>query len=77
MRAQGRLTQDGATLAEAKTDLSRYETLSAENSIARRTAEDRRYLLNQDECTIKQDEAQLPGASPAVPVRRSAALRAE
>ena len=53
---------DEATLAEAKTDLSRYETLLAENSIARQTAEDQRYLVSQDEGTVKQDEANVANA---------------
>ncbi len=61
-QAQGQLAHDGATAAEAKTDLSRFETLLAENSIARQTAEDQRYLVNQDEGTVKQDEANVANA---------------
>ena len=61
-QAQGQLAHDDATAAEAKTDLSRFETLLAENSIARQTAEDQRYLVNQDEGTVKQDEANVANA---------------
>ncbi len=61
-QAQGQLAHDEATLAEAKTDLSRYQMLLAENSIARQTAEDQRYVVNQDEGTVKQDEANVANA---------------
>jgi membrane fusion protein, multidrug efflux system len=61
-QAQGQLAHDEATLAEAKTDLSRYQTLLAENSIARQTAEDQRYVVSQDEGTVKQDEANVANA---------------
>jgi len=61
-QAQGQLAHDAATLAEAKTDLSRYQTLLAENSIARQTAEDQRYVVSQDEGTVKQDEANVANA---------------
>jgi len=61
-QAQGQLAHDEATLAEAKTDLSRYATLLAETSIARQTAEDQRYVVSQDEGTVKQDEANVANA---------------
>ena len=61
-QAQGQLAHDEATLAEAKTDLARYQTLLAENSIARQTAQDQAYVVSQDEGTVKQDEANVANA---------------
>jgi multidrug efflux system membrane fusion protein len=61
-QAQGQLAHDEATLAEAKTDLARYQMLLAENSIARQTPEDQRYVVSQDEGTVKQDEANVANA---------------
>lgn len=58
----GQLQRDQGLLAEAKTDLARYQGLAAQNSIARQQAEDQAYVVQQDEGTVKMDEALVEGA---------------
>lgn len=61
-QAQGQLLKDQAMLKEAQVDLARYKTLAAQNSIARQQAEDQEYVVEQDEGTVKVDEAQVNNA---------------
>jgi len=56
-QATGQLLRDQALLKEAQVDLTRYQTLAAQNSIARQQAEDQVYVVQQDEGTVKIDEA--------------------
>jgi membrane fusion protein, multidrug efflux system len=56
-QAQGQLAHDQAALAEAKVDLSRYQTLVAENSIAKQTEQDQAYVVAQDQGAVTTDQA--------------------
>lgn len=53
------LARDDAALQEAKADLTRYQTLAQQESIARQTAEDQAWLVKQDEGTVRLDQAQI------------------
>jgi len=44
-------------LAQAQTDLKRYQGLLAQNSIARQQADDQEYLVEQYKGTVKVDQA--------------------
>ena len=61
-QAQAQLEHDQAVLAEAKTDLARYQKLEAENSIAQQQAADQAYVVQQDEGTVKLDQANVESA---------------
>src|SRR5271154_1016412 len=56
-RAQ--LARDEATLKQAQMDLTRYETLSQQQSIARQTYEDQVWTVKQDQGTVDYDKAQI------------------
>jgi multidrug efflux system membrane fusion protein len=58
-QAEGQLAHDQGLLAQAQTDLKRYEGLVAQNSIARQQAEDQVFLVQQYEGTVKLDQAQV------------------
>jgi HlyD family secretion protein len=58
----GQLLRDQAILAKDRLDLVRYQTLAAQKSIARQQAEDQAYTVQQDEGTVKLDEALVEGA---------------
>ena len=49
-------------LDKDRTDLTRYQQLAAQNSIARQQAEDQAYTVNQDAATVKLDQALVEGA---------------
>ena len=53
----GQLLRDQAILSKDQTDLTRYQQLSTENSIARQQAEDQSYIVSQDQATVKLDQA--------------------
>jgi multidrug efflux system membrane fusion protein len=61
MQAQfeGQLARDQGLLAQAKVDLARYQKLAEQNSIARQQYEDQIYIVQQDEGTVKLDQAQV------------------
>jgi HlyD family secretion protein len=59
---EGQLLRDQGLLEEARLDLKRYQTLAAQNSIARQQAEDQAYLVQQDEGIVKMDEGLVEGA---------------
>lgn len=61
-QAQAQLAHDQAVLKEAQTDLTRYQTLVAENSIAAQKAADQAFTVQQDEGTVKLDEANVETA---------------
>ena len=56
---QAQLARDEATLKQAQMDLSRYETLSGQQSIARQTYEDQVWTVKQDQGTVDYDKAQI------------------
>jgi HlyD family secretion protein len=58
----GQLLRDQAILDKDRIDLARYQKLAAENSIARQQADDQAYVVNQDEATVKLDQALVEGA---------------
>jgi multidrug efflux system membrane fusion protein len=53
---EGQLAHDQGLLAQAQLDLTRYQTLAAQNSIARQQAEDQVYIVKQYEGSVKQDQ---------------------
>jgi multidrug efflux system membrane fusion protein len=61
-QAQGVLRRDQALLQGAKVDLTRYQTLVAQNSIARQTAEDQAATVKQDEGTVLNDQGAVAAA---------------
>ena len=58
----GQLLRDQAVLDKDRIDLTRYQQLAAQNSIARQQAEDQAYTVNQDAATVKLDQALVEGA---------------
>ena len=58
-QAQGQLAKDQALLKNAQIDLQRYQTLVAQNSIAKQTLDTQVSLVAQYEATIKSDQAQV------------------
>jgi multidrug efflux system membrane fusion protein len=54
---EGQLAHDQGVLDQARIDDVRYQTLLKQNSIARQTAEDQVYIVNQDEGTVRTDQA--------------------
>ncbi len=56
-QAEGTLAHDLASLAMARMDLKRYETLASQDSIARQTMEDERATVAQLEGTVATDRA--------------------
>jgi multidrug efflux system membrane fusion protein len=54
---EGQLAHDQGLLAQARVDLTRYKTLAEQNSIARQQYEDQIYIVQQDEGTVKLDQA--------------------
>ncbi len=58
----GQLLRDQAILNKDRIDLARYQQLATQNSIARQQAEDQSYVVNQDEGTVKLDQALVEGA---------------
>ena len=58
-QAEGQLSKDQALLRNAQLDLQRYNTLVAQNSIARQTRDTQVSLVAQDQAAIKTDQAQV------------------
>jgi multidrug efflux system membrane fusion protein len=56
-QAQGTLARDTAQLASARLDLKRYETLAAQDSVARQTLDSQRATVAQLEGTVAYDKA--------------------
>jgi membrane fusion protein, multidrug efflux system len=59
---QAQLEHDQAVLAEARSDLARYQKLEKENSIAEQKAADQAFLVQQDQGTVKLDQANVENA---------------
>src|ERR1700728_2056466 len=58
-QAQGALTRDQALLDNAHIDLTRYQTLWKQDSIAEQQLATQKSLVVQDEGTVKTDQAQI------------------
>jgi len=58
-QAQAQLAKDQALLKNAQLDLLRYNTLVAQNSIAKQTRDTQVSLVAQNEATVKADQAQI------------------
>ncbi|MBV9510410.1 MAG: efflux RND transporter periplasmic adaptor subunit [Caulobacteraceae bacterium] len=56
LQAQGTLKRDQALLEDARLDLARYQTLAAQDSIARQQVDTQAALVKQDEGTVVGDE---------------------
>jgi membrane fusion protein, multidrug efflux system len=56
---EGQLARDQGVLAQAQVDLTRYQKLAEQNSIARQQYEDQVYIVQQDQGTVKLDQAQI------------------
>ncbi|HQT64628.1 MAG TPA: efflux RND transporter periplasmic adaptor subunit [Acidocella sp.] len=54
--------KDNALLAQAKSDLARYETLQRQDSISAQQVADQQFLVSQDEAAVKVDQAQIDNA---------------
>ena len=61
-QAQGQLLRDQALLANARLDLTRYQTLFAQDSIQGQQVDTQAALVKQDEGTVKTDEAAVNSA---------------
>jgi membrane fusion protein, multidrug efflux system len=59
LQAQGTLAHDQALLAQAGTDLRRYEVLLKQDSIAAQQVDDQRYLVQQYAGQVAADQAQV------------------
>jgi multidrug efflux system membrane fusion protein len=57
--AQAQLLRDKAALAQARSDLARYHQLREQKAIAEQTVTDQEFLVEQDEATVKTDQANI------------------
>jgi membrane fusion protein, multidrug efflux system len=53
---EGQLAHDQGLLSQAQMDLIRYQTLAAQNSIAHQQADDQKFIVQQYQGTVKQDQ---------------------
>ncbi len=60
--AQGQLAKDSATLAGARVDLKRYQTLLGANAISKQTVDDESATVAQDEGVVQADQAAVDNA---------------
>jgi multidrug efflux system membrane fusion protein len=61
-QARGQLARDQATLANTKTDLARYEQLSAQNAISQQQLSTQQALVRSQSGTLTSDEANVENA---------------
>jgi multidrug efflux system membrane fusion protein len=59
---QAQQARDAATLAQAKSDLSRYATLQRQDSISAQQVADQKFLVQQDAATVQVDQANIDTA---------------
>jgi multidrug efflux system membrane fusion protein len=59
---QAQLAHDQGVLAEAQLDLSRYQVLAQQNSIAKQQADDQLFVVQQDKGTVDLDQANVETA---------------
>lgn len=62
-QAQGQLQKDQGLLAQAQSDLARYQILTKQDSISRQQVEDQQFLVHQDQGAIATDQAQIDAAN--------------
>ena len=61
-QVKAQLAHDQGVLAEARMDLKRYQTLQQQKSIAGQTAQDQVFVVQQDEGTVRLDQANVEAA---------------
>jgi membrane fusion protein, multidrug efflux system len=61
-QAQGQLQRDQAQLANAKLDLTRYQKLNSQDSVARQTLDTQRATVQQDEGIVQNDQGLVDSA---------------
>jgi multidrug efflux system membrane fusion protein len=59
---QAQQAKDAATLAQAKSDLARYDTLLRQDSISAQQVADQKFLVQQDTATVQVDQANIDTA---------------
>ena len=62
-QVKAQLAHDEAVLGEAQVDLTRYQTLQKQNSIATQQPEDQAFVVQQDKATVGIDQANLETAN--------------
>lgn len=62
-QVKAQLAHDQAVLGETQLDLTRYQTLQKENSIASQQAEDQAFVAEQNKATVGIDQANLDTAN--------------
>jgi RND family efflux transporter MFP subunit len=62
-QAKGQLAHDQAVLGEAQIDLTRYQTLEQQKSIAAQQAQDQAFIVQQDQGTVEVDQANVDNAN--------------
>ena len=62
-QAKAQLAHDEGVLAQAQANLTRYQTLLKQNSIARQQAEDQAFVVLQNKATVELDKANVETAS--------------
>jgi membrane fusion protein, multidrug efflux system len=62
-QAKAQLAKDQAVLGEAQVNLSRYQTLEQQKSIAAQTAQDQAFVVEQDKATAGVDQANVDTAN--------------
>jgi multidrug efflux system membrane fusion protein len=60
---EGQLARDTGTLEQAKADNERYQTLLKQNSIAKQTADNQIFIVQQNEGTVRIDQALIDAQS--------------
>jgi membrane fusion protein, multidrug efflux system len=61
-QAKAQLAHDQSVLAQAQTNLGRYQFLVQRNSIATQTRDDQKYVVDQDKATVDLDQANVANA---------------
>ena len=62
-QAKAQLAKDQGVLGEAQVDLTRYQTLEQQKSIAAQQAQDQAFVVEQDKATVGIDQANLETAT--------------
>jgi RND family efflux transporter MFP subunit len=62
-QVKGQLAHDEAVLAMSQIDLTRYQTLQQQNSIAGQQAQDQAFVVQQNKGTVEVDQANVKTAS--------------
>jgi multidrug efflux system membrane fusion protein len=58
-QARAQLLKDQAVLTQARSDLARYHQLREQKAIAEQTVTDQEFMVEQDEATVKTDQANI------------------